>query len=182
MCQLYLYITERQGCFRGLLPKAVTPGCLHIARRRCNDLFWFESLRTRPSVLPRLVLYLQPYCSHLLNTGIIGIHYNNWIEILKQEKHFKEKKRKKNLPYLIKSVKCSELHKLTWTSCENGWKVTFSPMSHQTCQVELTCHPSSGLKSPEATGFLPIKCSEKKAKQDARAINGFSCTSCHLCH
>lgn len=124
--------------------KSNHPSCLHTARRLLEKaykvMFWFGFENES-------CLNLHSHRLHLLNTGIIGVCYHSWLEILNKKNIFsKKKKRKKKPPYLIKSVKCAKLHKFTWTPCKNGWKGTFSPTSHQTCQVELTCCHSSGLK------------------------------------
>lgn len=137
------------GMFTWPPAKSNHPSCLHTARRLLEKaykvMFWFgfenESNFVSQAGL-ELTLPLPPSPEYW--------HYRCVLPQLawdfKQEKYFQRKKRRKKPPYLIKSVKCAKLHKFTWTACKNVWKGTFSPTSHQTRQVELTCCHSSGLK------------------------------------
>lgn len=107
MCQLYPYITEMQGCLHGLLPKAITlAACtlLDDSWRRLTRLCFGLVLRMRAAMSPRLALNLHFHCLHLLNTGIIGVCYHSWLEILNKKNIFSKKRRKTSLPNKVSEV------------------------------------------------------------------------------
>lgn len=118
-CQLYLYIKERQGCLRGLLPKAITPGCLHTAR-------WLLEMALQGFILFRV---FEKETCNVTQAGLELIHllplspeyWDSRYVLLQLDWDFETRKaipEKKKTPYLIKSAKCAKLHKFTWTPCK----------------------------------------------------------------